>query len=150
VREIKSSGYLDDLANGEICLAMGWSGDVAQGKARAEEAGKGIKIQYNIPKEGAIMFFDMLAIPKDAQHPKNAHLFIDYLMRKDVAARNTNFVHYASPNAGAFDQIDKAITGDPNIYPSAEVKQHLYPNLARSQEFTRELTRTWTRFKTGK
>ena len=150
VREIKSSGYLDDLANGEICLAMGWSGDVGQGKARAEEAGKGIKIQYNIPKEGAIMFFDMLAIPADAQHPKNAHLFIDFLMRKDVAARNTNFVRYASPNAGAFEQIDPAITGDVNIYPTAEVKQHLYPNLARSQEFTRELTRTWTRFKTGK
>ncbi len=150
VREIKSSGYLDDLANGEICLAMGWSGDVGQGKARAEEAGKGIKIQYNIPKEGAIMFFDMLAIPADAQHPKNAHLFIDFLMRKDIAARNTNFVRYASPNAGAFGQIDPAITGDVNIYPTAEVKQHLYPNLARSQEFTRELTRTWTRFKTGK
>ena len=150
VREIKSSGYLDDLANGEICLALGWSGDVGQAKARATEAGKGVKIQYNVPKEGAIMFFDMLAIPADAKHVKNAHLFIDYLLRKDVATRNTDFVTYASPNAAAFETINKEITGDPNIYPPAEVRAHMYPNLARSQEFTRQLTRTWTRFKTGK
>lgn len=146
VREIKSSGYLDDLANGEICLSMGWSGDVGQAKSKA---GKGINIQYNIAKEGAIMFFDMLAIPADAQHPGNAHKFLDFLMDKAVAAKNTNFVRYASPNAAAFDAIDKDITGDPNIYPTEEVKAKMSPNLARSQEFTRELTRTWTRFRTG-
>lgn len=146
VREIKSSGYLDDLANGEICLSMGWSGDVGQAKSKA---GKGINIQYNIAKEGAIMFFDMLAIPADAQHPGNAHKFLDFLMNKEVAAKNTNFVRYASPNAAAFDAIDKDITGDPNIYPTEEVKTKMSPNLARSQEFTRELTRTWTRFRTG-
>lgn len=150
VREIKSSGYLDDLANGEICLALGWSGDVGMGKARAEEAGKGITIQYNIPKEGAIQFFDMLAVPADAPHPGNAHKFIDFLLRKDVAAKNTNFVRYASPNAAARDAIEASITGDPNIYPTPEVAAKLSPNLARSQEFTRELTRVWTRFKTGK
>ena len=108
VREIKSSGYLDDLANGEICLSMGWSGDVGQAKSKA---GKGINIQYNIAKEGAIMFFDMLAIPADAQHPGNAHKFLDFLMNKDVAAKNTNFVRYASPNAAAFNDIEKDITG---------------------------------------
>ena len=147
VREIKSSGYLDDLANGEICLSMGWSGDVGQAKSKA---GKGINIQYNIAKEGAIMFFDMLAIPADAQHPGNAHKFLDFLMNKEVAAKNTNFVRYASPNAAAFDAIDKDITGDANIYPTPEVKAKMSPNLARSQEFTRELNRTWTRFRTGK
>lgn len=150
VREIKSSGYLDDLANGEICLALGWSGDVGQGRTRAKEAGKGVNIQYRVPKEGAIMFFDMLAIPADAKHTKNAHLFIDYLLRKDVATRNTDFVTYASPNAAAFETISKGITGDPNIYPPGEVRAHMYPNLARSQAYTRQLTRTWTRFKTGK
>jgi putrescine transport system substrate-binding protein len=150
VREIKSSGYLDDLANGEICLALGWSGDVGQGKSRAEEAGKGVKLQYNIPKEGAIQFFDMLAVPADAPHVGNAHKFINYLLSKDVAIRNTNFVRYASPNAAARDGIDPAITGDANIYPTPEVAAKLSPNLARSQEFTRELTRVWTRFKTGK
>lgn len=150
VREIKSSGYLDDLANGEICLALGWSGDVGQGKSRAEEAGKGVKLQYNIPKEGAIQFFDMLAIPADAPHVGNAHKFINYLLSKDVAIKNTNFVRYASPNAAARDGIDPAITGDANIYPTPEVAAKLSPNLARSQEFTRELTRVWTRFKTGK
>lgn len=150
VREIKSSGYLDDLANGEICLALGWSGDVGQGKSRAEEAGKGVKLQYNIPKEGAIQFFDMLAVPADAPHVGNAHKFINYLLSKDVAIKNTNFVRYASPNAAARDGIDTAITGDANIYPTPEVAAKLSPNLARSQEFTRELTRVWTRFKTGK
>ena len=150
VREIKSSGYLDDLANGEICLSLGWSGDVGQGKSRAEEAGKGVKLQYNIPKEGAIQFFDMLAIPADAPHVGNAHKFINYLLSKDVAIKNTNFVRYASPNAAARDGIDPAITGDANIYPTPEVAAKLSPNLARSQEYTRELTRVWTRFKTGK
>ena len=150
VREIKSSGYLDDLANGEICVALGWSGDVGQGKSRAEEAGKGVKLQYNIPKEGAIQFFDMLAIPADAPHAGNAHKFIDFMLRKDVAVKNTDFVTFASPNAAARDAINPEITGDPNIYPTPEVAAKLSPNLARSQEFTRDLTRVWTRFKTGK
>ena len=150
VRDIKSQGYIDDLANGEICLSLGWSGDVGQAKARASEAGKGITIQYNIPKEGAIQFFDMLAIPADAPHVGNAHKFIDFLLRKDVAAKNTNFVSFASPNAAARDAINPEITGDPNIYPTPEVAAKLSPNSARSQEFTRELTRVWTRFKTGK
>jgi putrescine transport system substrate-binding protein len=149
IKEIKSAGYLDDLANGEICLALGWSGDVGMGAARAEENGKDYTITYHIPKEGAVMFFDMLAIPADAKHVKNAHLFIDYLLRKEVAAKNTNFVTFASPNKAAYELIDAEITGNPHIYPPAEVQQNMHPNLARSQEFTRLLTRTWTRFKTG-
>ena len=81
VRYVNSSKYIEDLANGEVCLTLGWSGDVLQSRDRANEAGKGITIKYHIPKEGAVMFFDMLAIPKDAKHPLNAHLFINYLMR---------------------------------------------------------------------
>jgi len=150
IKEVKSAGYLDDLANGEICLALGWSGDVGMGAARAEENSKDFTIKYHIPKEGAVLFFDMLAIPADAKHPKNAHKFIDYLLRKEVAAKNTNFVTFASPNKAAHDLIDAEITGDPDIYPPAEVQAKMYPNLARSQEFTRLLTRSWTRFKTGK
>lgn len=149
IKEIKSAGYLDDLANGEICLALGWSGDVGMGASRAEENGKDFTISYHIPKEGAVMFFDMLAIPADAKHVKNAHLFIDYLLRKEVAAKNTNFVTFASPNKAAYGLIDPEITGDPQIYPPEEMQMKLHPNLARSQEFTRLLTRTWTRFKTG-
>ncbi|MFM1885558.1 MAG: hypothetical protein RL026_715 [Pseudomonadota bacterium] len=150
VREIKSSGYLDDLANGATCLSMGWSGDVGMAATRAGEAGNGITVEYSIPKEGAIMFFDTMAIPADAKHPKNAHAFIDFLMRKDVAARNTDFVTYASPNLAAFDAISKELTGDPNIYPPAEVRARMYANAARSEEFTRKLTRMWQTFKTAK
>jgi putrescine transport system substrate-binding protein len=150
VRYVNSSKYIDDLANGEICLALGWSGDVLQARDRAAEAGKGIEIKYNIPKEGAIMFFDMLAIPADAPHPKNAHIFIDYLLRPDVAAKNSNYVNYANSNAASLELVSDDVRNDPSIYPTPDVKSKLVPDLAESPEFTRALTRTWTRFKTGK
>jgi putrescine transport system substrate-binding protein len=150
VRYVHSSKYIEDLANGEICLALGWVGDVLQARDRADEAGKGLTIRYNIPKEGAIMFFDMLAIPKDAKHPLNAHLFIDYLMRPEVAAKNSSFVNFANSNAASYPLVDEAVRNDPSIYPAADVKAKLVPDLAESAEFTRQLTRTWTRFKTGK
>jgi putrescine transport system substrate-binding protein len=150
VRLIDSSKYIEDLANGEICLALGWNGDVGQSAARAEEAKKGNTIRYNIPKEGAIMFFDMLAIPADAAHPKNAHLFIDFLLRPEVAARNSTFVHYAVSNSAAYPLVDAAVYNDRGVYPSAETKAHLYPNLVRSPQFTRALNDVWTRFRTGK
>jgi len=150
VKYINSSKYIEDLANGEICLALGWSGDVLQSRDRADEAGNGVVIKYRIPKEGAVMFFDMLAIPADAKHVKNAHIFIDYLLRADVAARNSNFVNFANSNAASFEQINEEIRNDPGIYPSAEVKPKLVPDLAESAQFTRLLTRSWTRFKTGK
>ena len=150
VRLIDSSTYIEDLANGEICLALGWNGDVGQSAARAEEAKKGNTIRYNIPKEGAIMFFDMLAIPADAAHPKNAHLFIDYLLRPEVAARNSTFVHYAVSNSAAYPLVDAEVYNDRGVYPSAETKAHLYPNLVRSPQFTRALNDVWTRFRTGK
>jgi putrescine transport system substrate-binding protein len=149
VKYINSSKYIEDLANGEICLALGWSGDVLQARDRAAEAGNDVVVKYLIPREGAVMFFDMLAIPADAKHVKNAHLFIDYLLRPDVAAKNTNFVNFANSNAASFSQVNEEIRNDPGIYPSEAIKPKLVPDLAETSEFTRLLTRSWTRFKTG-
>lgn len=150
IKYVNSSKYIEDLANGEVCLALGWSGDVLQARDRANEAGKGITVKYLIPREGAVMFFDMLAIPADAKHVKNAHLFIDYLLRPDVAAKNTNFVNYANSNAASMSLVSDEIKNDRGIYPSDETKAKLVPDLAESPQFTRLLTRSWTRFKTGK
>ncbi|MDP2324935.1 MAG: polyamine ABC transporter substrate-binding protein [Gammaproteobacteria bacterium] len=149
IKYINSSKYIEDLANGEICLALGWSGDVLQARDRAVEAGNGITIKYAIPREGAVMFFDMLAIPADAKHVKNAYLFIDYLMRPDVAAKNSNYVNFANSNAASYGLVSEEVINDPGIYPTAEVKAKLVPDLAETTEFTRLLTRSWTRFKTG-
>jgi putrescine transport system substrate-binding protein len=150
VKYVNSSKYIEDLANGEVCLSLGWSGDVLQSRDRAAEAGKGIEIKYLIPKEGAVMFFDMLAIPADAKRPKNAHLFIDYLLRPEVAAKNSNFVNYANSNAASLSLVSETVRNDRGIYPAAEVKPKLVPDLAETPQFTRVLTRAWTRFKTGR
>jgi putrescine transport system substrate-binding protein len=149
VRYIHSSRYIDDLANGEICLALGWSGDVKQAHDRAKEAGKGIDIAYNIPKEGGISNYDTLAIPADAPHPKNGHLFIDFLLRPEIAARNSNLIKYANGDTPT-PAINEAVRNDPGIYPPPEVLAKLHPEPTRTPEYTRLLTRTWTRFKTGK
>jgi putrescine transport system substrate-binding protein len=150
VRYVNSSRYIEDLANGEVCLTLGWSGDVLQARDRAYEAAKGATIKYRIPKEGAVMFFDVLAIPKDAQHPLNAHLFIDYLMRPDVAAKNSGFVNFANGNAASYPLLAEEVRNDPSIYPPPQVMATLVPDLAETAGFTRQLTRTWTRFKTGR
>jgi putrescine transport system substrate-binding protein len=150
IRLINSSKYIEDLANGEICLALGWSGDALQARDRATEAGKGIVIKYNIPKEGAVMFFDDFAIPADASHVKNAHLFIDYMLRADVAAKNSNFLNYANSNAASWPTVSAEVKGNPNIYPTPEMLTKIVPDLPESADFTRQLTRTWTRFRTGK
>jgi putrescine transport system substrate-binding protein len=149
IRSIHSSQYIEDLANGEVCIAVGYSGDILQAQDRAEEAGKDTDIRYSIPKEGALMWFDTLAIPADAPHPGNAHAFINYLLRPDVAAANSNFVYYANANAAATALIDAELRDDPGIYPTPEVKERLQPNLAKSAEYTRLLNRSWTRFTTG-
>jgi putrescine transport system substrate-binding protein len=150
IRLINSSKYIEDLANGEICLALGWSGDTLQAKARAEEAKKPFTIKYNIPKEGAVMFFDNMAIPADASHVKNAHLFIDYMLRPEVAAKNSNFISFANSNAASWPLVDAAVKNNPGIFPTPEMMPKLVPDLPESAEFTRTLTRTWTRFRTGK
>src|SRR6266404_6646474 len=149
LRYVHSSRYIDDLANGEICLALGWSGDVKQARDRAKDAGKGIEIKYSIPREGTIMNFDMLAIPADAPHPHNAHLFINYLLEPEVAAKNSNLVKYANVNAASTPMLVDAVKGDPNIYPPPDIQAKLVPEPPRSHEYQRLLTRMWTRFKTG-
>jgi len=150
IRQISSSQYIEGLANGDLCIAVGYSGDVLQARDRAAEAGKPVDIRFSIPKEGALMWFDTLAIPADAKHPGNAHLFIDYLLRPEVAARNSNFVNYANANAAATPLVNEELRNDPGIYPDAATKARLQPNLAKSAEYSRQLNRAWTRFTTGK
>ena len=150
LRTIHSSQYIDQLANGELCIAVGYSGDILQARDRAEEAGHPIDIRYSIPKEGALMWFDTLAIPTDAPHPANAHKFIEYLLRPEVAAANSNFVYYANANAKATSLLDEALRDDPGIYPTPDVQARLHANLAKSPAFTRALNRSWTRFVTGR
>ena len=150
IRLINSSKYIEDLANGEICLALGWSGDTLQARDRAEEAQKPFHIKYNIPKEGAVMFFDNMAIPADASHVKNAHLFINYMLRAEVAAKNSNFISYANSNAASWPLVKPEIKNNPGIFPTPEMMPKLVPDLPETAEFTRSLTRTWTRFRTGK
>lgn len=150
IRTIHSSQYIEDLANGEVCIAVGYSGDVLQARNRAAEAGRKIDIRFVIPREGALMWFDTLAIPADAAHPDNAHAFINYLLRPEVAAANSNYVKYATANTAALAQVDEELRSDPGIYPTPEVKERLQPNLAKSAEFTRSLNRAWTRFVTGR
>jgi putrescine transport system substrate-binding protein len=149
IKYFHSSQNINDLANGEICVAMGWSGDMLIARDRADEAKQGVEIAYVIPKEGAVMWFDNLAIPTDAPHPGNAHLFIDYIMEAEVAAAISNYVFYANGNSASLAYVEDDVKTDPGIYPSAEVKANLFPDLADSPKFTRLLTRAWTKVKTG-
>lgn len=149
VRYFHSSQYIDDLGNGEVCLSIGYSGDVFIAQAAAAEAGQGIEIAYVIPTEGALKWFDLFAIPTDAPHPDNAHTFIDFMLRAEIAAANTNYVFYASGNKAALDLIDDEVKSDPAIYPPPEVLAKLFPLKAHSAAYDRLLTRSWTRIKTG-
>jgi len=149
IRYVNSSKYIEDLANGELCLALGWSGDVEQARLRSKEAGKNTNIKYALAKEGGLMFFDMMAIPADASHPKNAHLFINYMMRPEVAAKNASTAHYATTVTAAFSLIDPAVYNDRSIFPNDLEQAHLHVNASRSMSYMRDLNRTWTRFKTG-
>lgn len=150
IKYIHSSQYIADLASGEICIAVGYSGDILQARDRAKDAQTGARIAYSVPKEGTLIWFDSMVIPKDAPHPGNAHLFIDYMMRPDVIAEVSNTTNYANGNAAATPLVKAAIRNDPGIYPPPEVKAKLFPNLADTEEFARLVNRTWTRFTTGK
>jgi putrescine transport system substrate-binding protein len=150
VRYVDSSRYIDNLANGDICLVMGWSGDIKQAHDRAQEAGKGIDLAYSIPHEGAISNYDVVAIPADAPHVRNAHLFLDYLLRPEVAARNSNLIKYANAVDPTIQPLDPGVRQDPGVYPPAEVRARLTPERPRPADFQRLLTRMWTRFKTGR
>jgi len=150
VRKFHSSEYLNALASGEICLVLGWSGDIKQAQRRAAEAKGGVEIGYSIPREGAQMFFDNLAIPKDARNADGAHALIDYLQRPEVAARNTNFIAYANGNLASQKFLKREILEDPSVYPEAATMQRLYTITAQDQKTLRLANRLWTRVKTGK
>ena len=150
VRKFHSSEYLSALATGEICFVVGWSGDIMQARARAAEAKSGVEIGYAIPKEGAQMFFDNLAIPNDAKNVAEAHALIDYLWRPEVAAKNTNFLSYANGNLGSQKLIDPKILADKTIYPDETMLKKLFVISARDPATQRIVNRLWTRVKTGR
>ncbi|HZT27745.1 MAG TPA: polyamine ABC transporter substrate-binding protein [Pseudolabrys sp.] len=150
VRKFHSSEYLNALASGEICLVVGWSGDIKQAENRARDAKNGVEIGYAIPKEGAQMWFDNFAIPKDAPHPEEAYAFINFMLRPEVAAANSNMVAYANGNLASQKYIDKKILDDAGIYPDAATMSKLYIVRARSPADQRTINRIWTRIKTGR
>jgi putrescine transport system substrate-binding protein len=150
VRKFHSSEYLSALATGEICLVVGWSGDILQARSRAAEANNGVEIGYAIPKEGAQMFFDNLAIPADAKNVSEAYELIDYLYRPEVAAKNSNFLSYANGNLASQKFIDPKILGDQNIYPNQATLAKLFVITARDPATQRIINRLWTRVKTGR
>ena len=149
IRYFHSQQYMDDLATGEICVAMSWSGDVFWAGRRAAESGNGVELTYSIPREGAIVWFDAIAIPSDAPHPGNAHLFLNYLMEPEVIADISNFIFFANGNAASVEFVDEQILANPVIYPPEAVKATLFTARAHSSRFARLQTRAWTRFKTG-
>jgi putrescine transport system substrate-binding protein len=149
VRYFHSSQYISDLANGEICVAVGWSGDIFQAAWRAEEAGRGVDVGYAIPAEGAMQWFDMMAIPADAPNPDGAHAFINFIMTPQVTADITNYVYYANANAASMPLVDPEITGDPAIFPPPEVRARLFTAVTYDGPTDRLMTRLWTRIRTG-
>ena len=150
VRKFHSSEFLNALATGEICLAFGYSGDVKQAQKATKAAGSAVEIGYAIPKGGAQMWFDNLAIPRDAPNPNEAHALIDFLLRPEVAAKNSNMVAYANGNNSSQVLLDKAVLEDRSIYPDAETRKSLYVLRARDQRTQRVMNRIWTRIKTGR
>ncbi|MFF7706472.1 extracellular solute-binding protein [Pseudomonas sp. NPDC007930] len=145
-----SSKYISDLANGNICVAVGYSGDVYQAKSRADEAGGKVKVAYTIPKEGAGSFYDMVAIPKDAENKELAYKWMNFILQPEIMAEITNAVRFPNINDKATPLVDKDITSDPGVYPPAEVKAKLYAIADLPQPTLRELTRSWTKIKSGK
>ena len=150
VRKFHSSEYLSALATGEICFVVGWSGDIMQARSRAAEARNGIEIGYAIPKEGAQMFFDNLAIPADARNVSEAYELINYLYRPEVAAKNSNFLSYANGNLASQKLVDPKILNDKNIYPGEATQKKLFVITARDPATQRVINRLWTRVKTGR
>jgi putrescine transport system substrate-binding protein len=149
VRKIHSSQYINDLANGDICIALGYSGDVIQARNRAAEAENGVGIAFRVPREGAQFSIDMLAIPKDAPHPDNAHRFTDYILRPQVIAAISDAVSYPNPNLAATPFVDPAIRDDPGVYPPASVERLFYIDLPAPRDYERARTRSWIRVKSG-
>lgn len=150
VKKFHSSEYINALANGDICLAIGWAGDSMQARNRAREAGGDVEIAYVAPSEGTLMSLDNLAIPKDAPHLKEAYLFLDYLLRPDIAARNTKATNFANGVAASRPLIDKEIAGNPSVYPNDATMKRMFTVTAPDQTTQKLVTRLWTLVKTGR
>jgi putrescine transport system substrate-binding protein len=146
IRYFDSSQYIDDLANGEICLAMGWSGDVF---LAADDAADDVEAWYSIPIEGTVIWFDMMAIPSDAKNVDNAHKFINYILRPEVAASITNYVWYSNPNKAANELVDPEIFEDPAIYPDKATLSVLFADTADSPKKAKLSTRYFNKFKSN-
>ncbi|MFJ2332714.1 polyamine ABC transporter substrate-binding protein [Pseudomonas helleri] len=144
-----SSKYTSDLANGNICVAVGFSGDILQAETRAKEAKNGIEIGYSIPKEGAAIWFDMVAMPADAPDEKAAYSFMNYLLRPDVMAGISNYVHYANGNQQADALVSPEIKSDTKVYPTPEMMGKLFALEAMPLKIDRVRTRVWTKIKAG-
>jgi putrescine transport system substrate-binding protein len=149
IQKFHSSEYINALANGDICLAVGYSGDILQARDRASEANNGVNIEYLIPKEGALMWFDSFIIPADAPHPDEAHAFINFMLKPDVAAKNSNYVYYANGNLASQKLLNEDVIGDPAIYPDEETLGRLFTSTSYDPKVQRVITRLWTNLKAG-
>lgn len=145
-----NSKYISDLSGGDICIAIGWSGDVMQAADAAVQANHGVKVGYIIPKEGAIITFDVFAIPKDAKNVAAAHQFLNYLLEPKVIAAITNRIFYANVNQDAVPYIDAEVLANPGIYPAPDVMARLFPIIEQSPGLDRLMVRLWTRVVSGK
>lgn len=149
VTKFHSSEYINALANGDICVAVGWSGDVLQARDRAAEADNGVEIGYYVPKEGAMMWFDQMAIPVDAPHPEAAHKFLNFIMDAQNMAAASNYVYYANGNKAAQEFLEPDVIGDPAIYPPQSTIDNLFTTTAYDAKTQRVVTRMWTKIKSG-
>ena len=149
ISKFHSSEYINALANGEICVAFGWSGDVLMARDRAAEAKNGVEIKYSIPKEGALMWFDMMAVPADAPNKDGAFKFINFMLDAHNIAAASNYVNYANGNLASQQYLDKSVLDDPAIYPPASTVENLYTTTAYDPKIQRIITRMWTAIKTG-
>lgn len=149
IRKFHSSEFISALANGDACVAVGWSGDVLQARDRADEADNGIEVDYRIPKEGTQVWFDQMAIPADAKNVEEAHEFLNYILRPEVVAKATDYINYANGNLASQEYIDELIINDPAIYPDEATMKNLYTHTADNPKYNRTINRTWTRIKTG-
>jgi putrescine transport system substrate-binding protein len=149
VRKFHSSQYINDLATADLCIALGYSGDVIQARNRAREAESAVEIAFRVPREGAQMSIDMLGIPADAPHPDNALLFINYILRPEVIAAVSNAVSYPNPNLAATAYVKADIRDDPGIYPPESVRRLFYIDLPAPRAYERLRTRLWSRCKSG-
>jgi len=149
IRKFHSSEYINALANGDICLAIGWSGDVFQARDRAAEADQGVVVNFVIPKEGAEMWFDQMAIPADAKNVAEAHEFLNYILKPEVAAKASNYIFYANGNKASQAFIEKDILNDPAIFPDEATLAKLFTVSPYDPKTQRLVTRTWTKIVTG-